>query len=649
MRITKLVLTNWMAFRGRQELDLPALPIAIVGRYADNGRRSNWAGKTALLEAIGYALHGEHRKRLEDGIIHYGMSEASVSVTLDTGDVITRTRPRGGPTKVMVTKFDNTGAVALEGAAAEERVGRLLGMSAEDLAATVVFAQGDTEALVGMRSGERRKIVGRWLELERWERAGDAARKRLKDATSRLDVLQSLSPPTAAMTREQIAAEREELEGIEADSAELELAGDDAATKLRALNAGDVSDELARVVENGKRARARLTELGQHGPLGELEQLRAEETRLAVELAEADKRSKELGDIIEHGFDGVCPVMGEACPADKLVGATVEQHAHLVEEARANRTRLFGLHRSARDAVAAAGRRMQDRAEAKAAYDAATTRYKELRAKADERAVRLAEVDVKALQDAVAAGREAGARRTEARGRLTFLAHVERDIERREKEDERRRAELGTLAREVKILAAVTKALGSTGISQRIAASQLVALEERANAMLAGSGLSFVFGWERETKDPAPLCLECGHVFKGKSMKPCPSCEAPRGLKRSDELEILVDDGSGEVEDVRAKSGGARVLVASAIRLAGGAMLRELKGSRVAWSIVDEPFGPLDAENREALARTFAGMLGSVGLEQAFVVSHDAALLEALPARIVVRRENDASIATVEA
>ena len=46
--------------------------------------------------------------------------------------------------------------------------------------------------------------------------------------------------------------------------------------------------------------------------------------------------------------------------------------------------------------------------------------------------------------------------------------------------------------------------------------------------------------------------------------------------------------------------------------------------------------------------RTFAGMLGHVGLEQALVVSHDPALLAALPNRIVVDKDGSSSTARVE-
>src|SRR5262249_29835197 len=158
-----------------------------------------------------------------------------------------------------------------------------------------------------------------------------------------------------------------------------------------------------------------------------------------------------------------------------------------------------------------------------------------------------------------------------------------------------------------------SRALGGSGIPARIAAQSLSGLEARANALLSGLGLSFSLTWERELADPALACDECGTVFDKKTRaKSCVTCGTPRGRKKSAELDVLGDDGSGEIEDVRAKSGGAKVLVASAIRLAGGMMLRERRGSPLEVAFVDEPFGELDLENRDALARTFASLLGSV-------------------------------------
>ena len=57
-------------------------------------------------------------------------------------------------------------------------------------------------------------------------------------------------------------------------------------------------------------------------------------------------------------------------------------------------------------------------------------------------------------------------------------------------------------------------------------------------------------------------------------------------------------DGTTVPEDVKAKSGGAKVLVGSSIRLGAGMMLRDRRGARCAWAQIDEPFGALDEENR---------------------------------------------------
>jgi DNA repair exonuclease SbcCD ATPase subunit len=648
MRIFDVRLENWMAFKGVQNVEnIPALPIAIVGRYGANERRSNWSGKTAFLEAIMWALYGKHRKRSEDALVHHGERVMSVEIVFDTWTV-KRTHPFGKTSTLRVTEV--LASSFHEGAAADDFIAKAVGMDADDLLATVVFAQGDIEGLVGMRSGERRKVISRWLELEKWDRAGAKARASLTDATTRLDVLQATARASSnTQTRDQIRYERAQLQAESDRLAAAVLEGEEATTIMRTIeNLAQSTPALIRATADGQRARQALNEIGPAIAADVLATMRAEETRLAGELGVAKRRMDELGEIIEHGFDGQCPVMGEPCPAHLQVGASIDQHTHLATEARDAYEKLVQLHRSAHAALVAEGRKAQDRARAVADFDAAKKRYKEVHAQSEALAELLRKHDVPALEARVKASADATEKRNELAGRIRFLEHMEREAIALEEREANRLKEVAAVTREVKIRGAVARALGPTGIVQRIAAEQLGALEERSNALLAGTGLSFSFGWERETKEPAPMCYECGHMFKTKTGKECPKCAIPRGRKRSDELEILVDDGSGDVEDVRAKSGGARVLVGSAIRLAGGAMLRDVRSSTVAWAIVDEPFGPLDAENREALARTFAGMLSSVGLEQAFVVSHDAALLEALPARIVVHRDGNSSRATLE-
>ncbi len=641
MKIESITLSNWMAFRGEQRLvDLPAAPIALVGRYIENRRRSNWSGKTALLEAITFALFGVHRKRLADGVIHRGTDEAFVTVTLTDGIVIRRARKRGGPTSLSV----KIGPDITTGDAAEQRIADVFGMSHGDFVATQCFQQGDTESIIGREAGERRRVVMRWLELDRWERMAARARTVSNAASQRVRALAAVAPADAApVDLDALKAEREQLrkrsDEIERERAQWQR--EDARWREASKDEG---------AERDLRAAAEELQGLRDVHANDAPDMSGLETRVADLRAARDIAAKEVDDskkLLAGGFDSVCPVVRKPCPSATWVSqqgaAARERHERslpILCDADAN----YG---GARDELAAAQRHRDEHARRAGRADTIKKRMQELRARVDARKARLAELTLDG--PAITAGLERATR--EAMEVRTRFADVNATIERVEGETKRAASlaadkEAATRAARISLL--VTKAVAPSGIPARIAAAQLRGLEERANVLLDGTGLSFELGWERETKEPTPTCEECGYMFKGKKDKACPACSAPRGMKRSDELEILVEDGSGEIEDVRAKSGGAKVLVASAIRLAGGAMLRDLRGSPVRFALVDEPFGPLDAENREGLARSFAGMIGSVGLEQAFVVSHDAQLLDALPARIVVTRDRGFSTLTME-
>src|SRR5258706_657278 len=127
MRLTTIRLRNWMCFGGDVSLEgLPSSSIAVVARFEDDKERSNWGGKTAVLEAIGWALLGGHRKRTDDGVIFHGASSAFVELVFD-GPLplsVRRSRPRGGPTLLeVVPAGSHSGALTRD--AAEEELQRV--------------------------------------------------------------------------------------------------------------------------------------------------------------------------------------------------------------------------------------------------------------------------------------------------------------------------------------------------------------------------------------------------------------------------------------------------------------------------------------------------------------------------------------------
>lgn len=658
--VKRISTVNWMAFRGPNMVGpLPRGPIAVVGRYAENARRSNWSGKTALLEVIRFVITGAHRKRTDDSLITHGEDLMVAEIELSTGLVATRTRPRGGPTVLVVVDPANAAGLRLERDAAEQHLARVLRLPVDDFDNTSWFGQGDVQALCAKTSGVRRETFARWLELDVWERMGARAMRAAREARTMLEVARQANngaPPRAA---EEIAAERARLES---ERMQLEASRDQATARLEehAAAAAKLSAVSARRADAEAATRSLATIREQLGAvpaaIGPERFAALDEGRVTAraQLDAAEAEITEVGHLLGGRFDGQCPVTCEACPvADEVSGkraAFVERGRLAKIERDRAKLALNDLNVEVSNARAADQTRLRlvgQMNEATKRVRAARAALEEVSASVDLEAAKHAEEE----RDGLRRERDGlDARLREIDAGLGRLAQEERYREQYATREANRARQIEVAERDAKIAQLVARGLGGSGIPARIAAASLAGLEARANALLSGLGLSFTLTWERELADPAPACAECGHVYEKRTrLRECPSCGAARSRKKSDELDVLVDDGSGEIEDVRAKSGGAKVLVASAIRLAGGMMLRERRGSPLEVAFVDEPFGELDLENRDALARTFAGLLSSVGLEQAFVVSHDAQLLAGLPARIVVTREGSSSRMDLEA
>ena len=642
MRIETLEVAGWMPFAERFQLTLPKGPIAIVGSYAGDTRRSNRAGKTSLLEAITWCLFGVHRKRLDDAIINRECEECEVTVEL--GELrVKRSRERGKSTKLLV-RVDTT---TCTGAAAQQAIDEHIGLGLDDYLATNCFRQGDVESLIMRTSGERLAIVSEWLQQSRWldakkiqsakVSAVDAQLAQTRGALGAAQVY-VLSDAMCQALRDELQRVRVRLEELRNEQRELGVTLELQADVARQVQLHAELEEL----------RVQATELREQ-LVGRADAVRrkseASGIKFAAELRHEQARAKsdELVQIQRTGFDGTCPVMCEQCPAAEAV----TEHMRVARRLSTDRERELVTARAqwhsasaelmAAEAQTAAFERLAAR------YSEAVSRGRTIAAQLKSKQAPAVEVDAAAVQAQLETSRSTSAQLAERAGEIESM------LVNAAKHEERYKL-LVNQVEQVEVAANVSRLAyrAISAVPSRIAADQLGELEEEANQLLAGTGVSVRFSWARELADKAPICEECGYVYASKRHDVCPTCKSARGKKLAQELELLCNDGSGVEEDARFNSGGTRAVVGSAIRLAASAMLRRLRSSRAAWAIVDEPFGSLDAENREQLARTFAGMLGSVGLEQALVVSHDPLLLSALPHRLVIDRDGANSTVRLE-
>lgn len=656
MRIASVVVRGWMPFADEFELQLPSGPIAVVGMHSGDARRSNRAGKTALLEAITWCLYGTHRKRLDDQVINRSVNSCEVTVRLGSGQpgywhlVVKRSRTRGSSTKLVVTDRDILLGkdIELTGEAAQNQILQDIGLGLDDYQATSCFRQGDVESIISKTAADRLTLVSEWLQQSRWIAARKIQAQKASAAEAHLAERRASLATAAGYLLEPAAEEaiNDELRVWQRRRAEIDRetqkVSDQMVESLTARKQLSLHSEQAQLREQLSVVRKQL-------------EGRAEAERLKDDAAELEREAstalgtarialQELSAVRVTGFDGRCPITCEDCPVADSVTETVRRSTALLEE----RQRADS---EARQNWNQADRELGLRQRAVTEYMRHAARYQQIVQRGKEITTQLTMTEAEAT--AAPAVQPLQLKLEELRREFAELSQRSGTLKNKLEAAAAAAERHASLAKEVeqaeracRVSRLALRAISS--VPAKIAAQQLTELEREANALLEGSGVSLRFSWARELGEKAPLCDECGYVYSSKRGDECPTCHAQRGKKRSQELELLCDDGSGAEEDARYNSGGTRAVVGAAIRLAASAMLRRLRSSQAAWAIVDEPFGSLDAENREQLARTFAGMLGHVGLEQALVVSHDPALLAALPHRIVIDKDGSNSTARVE-
>ena len=179
----KLTLSNFMCYRQPTRLDFSDIHLACL--TGDNGH-----GKSALLDAITWALWGKARARSSDELVSTGESDMSVCLdfTLDNFLYrVLRTRElignRGRGILELQTGLDG-GWVPLTGATmrdTQEQINTLLGMDHETFINSAFLVQGHADEFTIKPPGERKQVLANILGLEFYDRCAEAAKGRASE------------------------------------------------------------------------------------------------------------------------------------------------------------------------------------------------------------------------------------------------------------------------------------------------------------------------------------------------------------------------------------------------------------------------------------------------------------------------------------
>src|SRR5690554_6520405 len=198
----QLRLSNFLSYGTRAPvLDFEQFHVACL-----SGR--NGHGKSALLDAITWALWGEARKssgsrKPDDELIHIGAQRMQVEFVFDLeGEryrvVRSYTRSPSGKTtrpeqEIGIYEPESGSYRPLTGASVREtqqQLDRLLGIEYETFINSAFILQGRSDEFTKKKPGERKEILSRILNLDRYEALAQLAREKERAAEDELHLIE---------------------------------------------------------------------------------------------------------------------------------------------------------------------------------------------------------------------------------------------------------------------------------------------------------------------------------------------------------------------------------------------------------------------------------------------------------------------------
>ncbi|MEX2314264.1 MAG: SMC family ATPase, partial [Thermomicrobiales bacterium] len=337
-----LKLKGFLSYREETELDLA--PIRIACLAGDNG-----AGKSALLDAMTWAIWGKSRASNDREVICIGETEMEVTYTFRLGEreyriFRRRSFARGGSSGQHTLEFyqrtpNSDDWLPITGdnvRQTEQGIVGVLNMDYETFVNSAFILQGKADSFTQKPPSERKKILGDILNLQEYDELARLARDEEKIVRGKLDQ----SRARIDVLDERLSGRRALVTNLEITSAHLTETG----AKL------DLAQELARSLALQLSAYERIREmLDSARARAGREQVTLE--RLDAQLAQTEGDRAAINELLAHADEierGAADLARwrETAAACSATLVKVQQHAHLQNEAeREIQTELNNLQR----------------------------------------------------------------------------------------------------------------------------------------------------------------------------------------------------------------------------------------------------------------------------------------------------------------
>ncbi len=249
----RLTVKNFMCYRDEVPI-LDLEPVHVACLCGANGH-----GKTALLDAMTWALWGSARARTQEELVHQGQTDMAVELDFSARGQRYRVsrrhsrsvRSRQGSSILELQVSSGNGYRPITGNSMREtqdRISSLLHMDYETFVNTAFLRQGDADRFTTATPTKRKETLAEVLDLSYYDGLEERARARSRDRRDRVRDLES----AAAVRQQEISGKAEKEEQFVSVSAELARLGPE--TEL-------LQDQIGEIRGRADSLRARRTEL----------------------------------------------------------------------------------------------------------------------------------------------------------------------------------------------------------------------------------------------------------------------------------------------------------------------------------------------------------------------------------------------------
>ena len=183
----KLRLRNFLCYGE----DLPPLDLEGVHLACLCGQ--NGHGKSALLDAMTWALWGKARAKSQDELVRFGQTEMMAELDFMAGENTYRAsrrhvnpgrQGRSGATELQLLVQSNGSFQPITGNAVREtqsKIDQIVGMDYDTFINSAFLLQGRADEFTNKRPGERKEVLAKIIGLERYDRLEDMAKQRSQE------------------------------------------------------------------------------------------------------------------------------------------------------------------------------------------------------------------------------------------------------------------------------------------------------------------------------------------------------------------------------------------------------------------------------------------------------------------------------------